>query len=85
MLKQDKRVESRQLPGYSLEYLGSGDIQSDEEVAWGECRQSSFKVVHLNLPSANMCAYKCSSNVKARNTVATTAWVEIAKVERLNK
>jgi hypothetical protein len=32
-----------------------------------------------------MCAYKCSSNVKARNTVATTAWVEIAKVERLNK
>lgn len=79
MLKQDKRVESRQLPGYLLEYLGSGGIYSGEEVDWGECEQSSFQVVRLNLPRANMYAYKCSSNAKAGNTVATTAWAELQK------
>lgn len=52
-IEANKRVESRQRPGYFLEHLCSGGVYSEEEVDWGECRQSSFKVVNLNLPPAD--------------------------------
>lgn len=41
--------------------------------------------MYLNLFSVNMCVYKCSFNVKVRNIVVIIVWVEIVKVERLNK